>query len=133
MSSTMTNALALIGRLLLAPMFLLSGYSKVGGFAGTAGWIASKGLPLPEVLTVAALVVEVGAGLMLVLGWKARWAALALAAFTALASYFFHNFWTLPPAEQMTQQLFFLKNLAVIGGLLLLAGFGPGGWSVDKR
>lgn len=133
MNSTMTNALALIGRLLLAPMFLLSGYSKVGGFAGTAGWIASKGLPLPEVLTVAALVVEVGAGLMLVLGWKARWAALALAAFTALASYFFHNFWTLPPAEQMTQQLFFLKNLAVIGGLLLLAGFGPGGWSVDKR
>lgn len=133
MSSTMTNALALIGRLLLAQMFLLSGYSKIGGFAGTAGWIASKGLPLPEVLTAASLVVEVGAGLMLVLGWKARWAALALAAFTALASYVFHNFWTLPPAEQMTQQLFFLKNLAVIGGLLLLAGFGPGGWSVDKR
>jgi putative oxidoreductase len=129
----MTNALALIGRLLLAPMFLLSGYSKIGGLAGTAGAIASKGLPMSEALAVAALVVELGAGVMIVLGWKTRWAALLLVAFTVLASYFFHNFWALPAAEQMTQQLFFLKNLAVIGGLLLLVAFGPGAWSVDKR
>ena len=129
----MTNALALIGRLLLAPMFLVSGYSKIGGFAGTAGWIASKGLPLPEVLTAAALVVELVAAAMLVLGWKARWAALALAVFTAVASYFFHNFWAVPEAQQMTQQLFFMKNVAVIGGLLLIAALGPGGWSVDRR
>ena len=133
MSSTMTNALALIGRLLLAPMFLLSGYSKIGGFAGTAGWIASKGLPMPEVLTGAALVVELVAGVMLVLGWKARWAALALAVFTAVASYFFHNFWAMPEAQQMTQQLFFMKNVAVIGGLLLIAALGPGAWSIDRR
>jgi putative oxidoreductase len=129
----MTNALALFGRLLLAPMFLLAGYSKIGGFAGTAGWIASKGLPLPEVLTAGALVLELVAGVMLVLGWKARWAALALAAFTVLANYFFHNFWTMPAAEQMTQQLFFMKNVAVIGGLLLIAALGPGAWSVDRR
>jgi putative oxidoreductase len=129
----MTNALALIGRLLLAPMFLLSGYSKIGGFAATTGWIASQGLPLPEVMTVAALVVELVAGVMLVIGWKVRWAALALAAFTVLANYLFHNFWTMPEAQQMTQQLFFMKNVAVIGGLLLLAAFGPGAWSVDKR
>ena len=133
MSSTTTNALALIGRLLLAPMFLVSGYSKIGGFAGTAGWIASKGLPLPEVLTAAALVVELVAAAMLVLGWKARWAALALAVFTAVASYFFHNFWAVPEAQQMTQQLFFMKNVAVIGGLLLIAALGPGAWSVDRR
>jgi putative oxidoreductase len=129
----MTNALALIGRLLLAPMFLLSGYSKIGGFAGTAGWIASKGLPLPEVLTAAALVVELVAAVMLVLGWKARWAALALAVFTAVASYFFHNFWAMPEAQQMTQQLFFMKNVAVIGGLLLIAALGTGAWSIDRR
>jgi putative oxidoreductase len=133
MSSTMTNALALIGRLLLAPMFLLAGYSKIGGFAGTAGWIASKGLPMPEVLTGAALVVELVAGVMLVLGWKARWAALALAGFTVLANYFFHNFWAMPEAQYMTQQLFFMKNIAVIGGLLLIAALGPGAWSIDRR
>ena len=133
MSSTTTNALALIGRLLLAPMFLVSGYSKIGGFAGTAGWIASKGLPLPEVLTAAALVVELVAAAMLVLGWKARWAALALAGFTVLANYFFHNFWAMPEAQQMTQQLFFMKNIAVIGGLLLIAALGPGAWSIDRR
>jgi putative oxidoreductase len=129
----MTNALALIGRLLLAPMFLLSGYGKIGAFAGTAGAIASKGLPMPEVLTAAALVVELVAAVMLVLGWKARWAAVALAAFTVLASYFFHNFWALPEAQQMTQQLFFMKNVTIIGGLVLLVAFGPGAWSVDKR
>jgi putative oxidoreductase len=133
MSSTTTNALALIGRLLLTPMFLLSGYAKIGGFTGTAGAIASKGLPMSEALAIAALVVELVGGVMIVLGWKTRWAAVALAAFTAFASYFFHSFWAMPEAQQMTQQLFFMKNLAVIGGLLLLVAFGPGAWSVDKR
>lgn len=133
MSSTMTNALALIGRLLLAPMFLLAGYSKIGGFAGTAKWIGAAGLPMPELLTAGALAVELVAGIMLVIGWKARWAALALAVFTALATYFFHNFWALPEAQKMTQQLFFMKNIAVIGGLLLIAALGPGAWSVDRR
>lgn len=133
MSSTMSNALALIARVLLATMFLIAGYSKIGGFAGTAGAIASKGLPIPEVLAAVTLAVELVAGVLLVLGWKARWAALALALFTATASYFFHNFWAMPEAQQMTQQLFFTKNLAVIGGMLLIMALGPGAWSVDRR
>lgn len=133
MNTSMTNLLALLGRVLLALMFLDSGYGKIGGFAGTAGYIASRGLPAPEVLAGAALVVELVAAVLLVIGWKARWAAAALAVFTVMATAFFHNYWAMPEAQQMMQKLMFLKNLAVTGGLLLVVAFGPGGWSVDKR
>ena len=70
---------------------------------------------------------------MLVVGWKARWAAFLLAAFTAIVTLFFHNFWAVPEAQKMMQQIQFLKNLALIGGLLLVMAFGPGRLSVDKR
>lgn len=133
MNNTTSNALALIGRILLALMFVLAGFDKIGGFAGTAGYIASKGLPLPQVLAGAAIAVEVAGGLMLVVGWKARWAALALAGFTLLASFIFHNYWALPAEQQMVNQLFFMKNIAVIGGLLMVVAFGPGAWSADRR
>lgn len=133
MNTTMTHLLALVGRVLLALMFLDAGYGKIGGFAGTAGYITSKGLPLPEVLAAATLALELLGGLLLVIGWKARWAAAALALFTVLASVIFHNYWALPEAQQMMQKLLFLKNLAVTGGLLLIVAFGPGRWSVDRR
>lgn len=133
MSKTLSDAVALIGRILLAVMFVYAGYGKIGGFAGTAGYIASIGLPLPQLLAAGSIALEIGAGLMLVVGWKARWAALALAAFTVLASMIFHRFWEAPAAQYMTQQLFFLKNLAVTGGLLMVAALGAGRWSVDRR
>jgi putative oxidoreductase len=131
--NTTSNALALIGRILLALMFVLAGLDKIGGFAGTAAYIASKGLPVPQVLAAATIAVEVLGGLMLVIGWKARWAALALAGFTLLASVIFHNYWALPADQQMVNQLMFMKNLAVAGGMLMVTAFGPGGWSVDRR
>jgi putative oxidoreductase len=127
------NAAALIGRTLLAVMFLLAGYSKIGGFAGTAAYIASKGLPLPEVLAAGTIVLEIGAGLALLLGWKARWAALALAVFTVLASVLFHNYWAMPAEQQRMQMLMFMKNLAVTGGMLMVFAFGPGAWSIDRK
>jgi len=133
MNPTMTNLLALVARVLLALLFLDSGYGKIGGFAGTAGYIASKGLPMAQVLAGAALVVELLGALLLVLGWKARWAAAALAAFTVVATVIFHNYWALPAAEQMMQKLMFLKNAAVIGGLLMVVAFGAGRWSIDRR
>jgi putative oxidoreductase len=129
----MTNGLALVGRILLILLFLDSGYGKIGGFEGTAGYIGSKGLPMPQVLAGAALVVELVAGVMVVIGWKTRWAAAALAVFTLIATFVFHNYWAMPAAQQMMQKLMFLKNLAVTGGLLLLIAFGPGRWSVDKH
>jgi putative oxidoreductase len=133
MNTSLANALALVGRILLAWMFLDAGYGKIGGFAGTVGYIASKGLPVPQALAGAALVVELLAGMLLVIGWKARWAALALAIFTAVATLFFHNFWAMPEAQQGMQKLMFLKNAAVIGGLLLVTAYGAGRFSVDRR
>ena len=122
-----------IARILLALMFVLAGVGKLGGLEGTAGYIASKGLPLPMVLAVATGVLELVAGVLLIIGWQARWAALALAAFTLVASVIFHNFWAMPAAQQMMQQLMFMKNLAVTGGLLFVFAFGAGSLSLDAR
>jgi putative oxidoreductase len=123
----------LIARVLLALMFLLAGLSKFGGLEGTAGYIASKGLPMPQVLAVATAVLEVVAAALLIIGWQARWAALALAAFTLLASVLFHNYWAMPAEQQMMQQLMFMKNIAVVGGLLAVFAYGAGTLSLDAR
>lgn len=133
MNATMASALALVARLLLAVPFLHAGYGKIGGFAGTVGYITSKALPFPDVLAVAAMVVELVAGVLLVIGWKARWAAVAIAAFTLLASIFFHNFWAVPEAQRALQQIMFYKNMAIIGGLLLVVVYGPGRFSIDRK
>ena len=122
-----------IARVLLALMFLLAGISKFGDLQGTAGYIASGGLPMPQVLAFATAALEVVAALMLIVGWQARWAALALALFTLMASLFFHKFWALPADQQYMQQLMFMKNSAVIGGLLMVFAFGPGSLSLDGR
>jgi putative oxidoreductase len=124
---------ALVGRILLGIVFIPAGFSKIGGFTGTAGYIASKGLPLPEVGAALAIVVEIVAGIALVVGWKTRWAALALAVFTLVASVFFHAFWAVPPEQQMTQQLMFMKNIGVVGGLLAFYAFGAGRISIDRQ
>ncbi len=132
MSGT-SDALSLIGRIFLAVVFVVSGFGKIAGFAGLVGAIASKGLPAAQVFAVATIVIEVGVALMLVAGWKARWAAFVLAVFTAIVTFFFHNFWAVPEAQKMMEQINFMKNLAVIGGLLMVIAFGPGRLSVDKR
>jgi putative oxidoreductase len=133
MFNALQNPLSLAGRLLLALLFLPAGISKIGGFAGTAGYIASKGLPMPELGAVIAIVVEVLGGLALIAGFGTRVAALVLAVFTLVATVFFHAYWAVPAEMQMVQQLMFFKNIAVVGGLLVLAAFGAGGWSLDAK
>ncbi len=133
MFANLQKPLSLAARLLLAALFIPAGLSKIGGFAGTAGYIGSVGLPFPELGAIVAIVVEVGAGIALLLGFGTRWAALALALFTLVASFFFHAYWALPAEQQMMQQLMFMKNIAVTGGLLALAAFGAGAWSLDAR
>ncbi len=123
----------LVARVLLALMFVLAGVSKLTGLEGTAGYIGSVGLPAPMVLAVASGVLELAAGVMLIVGWQARGAALALAVFTVVASVLFHNFWALPADKAFMQQLMFLKNLAVTGGLMFVFVFGAGSLSLDAR
>ena len=123
----------LLARILLALVFIGAGIEKFTGLEGTAGYIASAGLPMPKLLAVASAVVEVLGSVLLILGWQARWAALALAGFTLLASVFFHNYWAMPADQQFMQQLMFMKNLAITGGLLMVFAFGPGTLSLDQR
>src|SRR5512140_1649481 len=132
-STSTQNAAILLGRALIALLFIPAGFAKIAGFAGVSGYIASKGVPLPDVAAAISIAVELGLGLALLFGWKARWAALGIAIFVAVITPIFHNYWASPPAQAMAQQLNFYKNLATIGGLLVLFAFGPGGWSVDGR
>ena len=126
------DGLALLGRVLLSVIFVISGEHKIADFSSTAGYIASKGLPAAQALAALTIAVELGGGLLLLLGWKARWAALAIAVFTVLAALFFHNFWTMSGPEAMNNQIHFMKNLAITGGMLMVAAFGPGRFSIDK-
>ncbi|UUZ64300.1 DoxX family protein [Polaromonas sp. P1-6] len=133
MLASLQNPLSLIGRVLLALLFVPAGFGKIGGFAGTAGFIASKGVPLPELAAAAAIGVELGLGLLLLVGFQTRWAALGIAFFTVVITFIFHNYWAVPAEQVMMQQLMFFKNIAVIGGLLTVAAWGAGAWSVDGK
>ena len=121
----------LVGRILIALIFVISGYGKIKGFDGTVGFIASKGLPLPQLAAIGAIIVELGGGLMLVAGWKARWAAAAMFLFTAVAAVIFHNFWAAPAGEAQNQMIHFMKNISMLGGLLYVMVYGSGPLSVD--
>ena len=131
--NALQTPLSLLGRLLLAALFLPAGIGKLTGFAGTVGYIASKGLPLPELGAALAVLVEVGGGLALIAGFGTRAAALVLALFTLVASVVFHNYWGVPADQAFMQQLLFFKNIAVVGGLLTVAAWGAGAWSLDAR
>ena len=133
MLNSARNPLALIGRILLALMFVLAGFTKIGGFAGTVGYMQAKGIPAASVLAVLTIVLELVGGLALVFGFYTRWAALALGLFTLLVTFIFHNFWAQPEAQQMTQQLMFMKNISVAGGMFVLAAFGAGAFSLDAK
>ena len=133
MFNKLQNTLSLTGRLLLASLFLPAGIGKITGFAGTVGYISSVGLPFPELAAILALTVEIVGSIALIVGFGTRPAALALAAFTLVASFFFHAFWAVPADQQFVTQLLFLKNIAVVGGLLTLAAWGAGAWSFDAR
>lgn len=123
---------ALVARILLAAIFVLSGFGKIGGFEGTAGYIASKGLPVPQVLAALTIVVELGGAILLIVGWKARWAALAILTYSLLTAFLIHNYWTMTGEQVMPNWINFWKNLSIAGGMLMVFAFGPGRYSVDK-
>ncbi len=133
MFNALQNPLAFLGRLLMAALFLPAGLSKLTGFAGTVGYISSVGLPMPTVAAALALIVEIVGGVALIVGFGTRVAALVLAFFTLAASVGFHAYWAVPADQAFVVSLLFYKNIAVVGGLLFLAAFGAGGWSLDAR
>ena len=118
-----SSKLVILGRALIALLFVPAGVSKVFGFAGTVGYITSVGLPLPTLAAIGAIVVEVGAGLALLAGYRTQLVALILAAFTLVAAVVFHNFWAAPAEMAQMQQIMFFKNIAIVGGLLILSAF----------
>jgi len=133
MTTSIQNLTVLAGRILLGLLFVLSGFGKISGFDGTVGYIAAQHLPLPALLAVLTIVVELGGGLALVTGLWTRQAALVLAGFTLLTAFVFHAFWSAADAASAMQQIQFLKNLSIAGGLLVLAAFGPGRLSLAPR
>ncbi|MBX9589925.1 MAG: DoxX family protein [Hyphomonadaceae bacterium] len=125
-STGLTNAAALLGRLLLAAVFIQAGWGKIGGYEGTVAYMTKFGVP--GMLAPAVIAVELLGGLLIVIGWQTRLVAVGMAIFTLLAAYFFHtNF------GDRNQAIHFMKNLAIAGGFLALAAGGPGAWSVDGR
>ena len=115
-----------VARLFLAQMFLLSGIFKIGGYAGTQGYMEAMGVPgmlLPLVIAL-----EIGGGLAIIVGWQTRLVSIVLAAFTLAAAAIFHN-----NLADQTQMIMFMKNIAIAGGFILLAVHGAGGYSWDNR
>ena len=121
----------LAGRILMAVIFIFAGYGKITGFEGTVGYIASKGLPLPQLAAIGAIIVELGGGILLVLGWQTRLVAAALFIFTAMTALFFHNFWAVPPDQAQNQMIHFMKNISMMGGQLFVVIHGAGALSLD--
>lgn len=111
----------LVARIALAAIFVLAGINKITGFEGTVSQVAAVGVPFALAATVIAIIIEVGGGIALAIGYHARWAALALSGFTVLTIIFFHAQWSDP-----VQMIMALKNVSIIGGLLLVYAFGPG-------
>jgi putative oxidoreductase len=127
------DAVVLLGRALIAYLFVPGGFGKLIHFSSTVGLIGSKGVPIPELAAAAAIGCELGLGLLLLFGWQTRWAALGLAIFVAVITPIFHGFWYAPDAARAMQKINFDKNLAVVGGLLVLATVGAGRWSIDRE
>lgn len=122
----MDKVIELAGRILLGHIFLLAGINKISAYEGTAGYMEAMGVP--GMLLPLVILLEIVAGLALVIGFKARWAAIALAGFTVLAAILFHA-----DFSDQTQMILFMKNWAITGGLLLVYVYGAGEISMDRK
>jgi putative oxidoreductase len=131
---TSTNDITtLAGRILISVMFLISGFFKVGGYAQIVGYAAAMHLPAPGVAIAVAAAIELACGLAVLAGFKTKFASWLLFLYLIPVTYFFHNFWAVQGQEQQTQMINFLKNAAIMGGLLVLAVNGAGAYSADAK
>lgn len=123
----------LVARLLFVALFLPAGISKLTGFGGTVGYFNSLGIPAASLAVAATIAIEILGSLAILIGFKTRTAAAILAIFTVAASIAGHAYWAVPAEQVFVQKLLFFKNMAVVGGLLLLAIQGAGKLSLDGR
>lgn len=124
----MDKALHIAARLLMSLIFIIAGFGKLTGFSGTVGYFASMGLPMPNLLVPLVILIELGGGLALLVGFKARWAAAVLALFSIGSALVAHTNFADP--EQMNN---FMKNLAMAGGFLMFVRYGAGAPSIDDK
>ena len=128
--SAFSSFFAFFARIFLAVLFVMSGWAKLNGFEGTVGYVASNGLPVPQLFAALTILVELGGGILLILGLFSRLAAFIMAGFVLLTIVLVHHFWTMADAEMAANQLAAMKNLAIAGGLLMVTAFGPGAWAI---
>ena len=131
MSNGSTSIIPLLGRILLSSVFVLSGISKITGFAMERGYVEAKHLPLPAVALTIALIIELAGGLAVLTGFATRLTAWILFLYLIPTTFLFHNFWAMSGMDRYDNIVHFEKNLAIMGGLLLLAAFGAGANSID--
>jgi len=129
----MWNLVYAIGRVLLVALFIKSGVEKLIDPSGLAGMLSGKAFPMPMVFAYLAGVAEVGLGILVAIGWQTRIAAFGLVAFTIVATLLAHNYWDMTGAARRANETAFWKNLAIIGGLMMLMASGAGRFSVDRR
>jgi putative oxidoreductase len=125
-------AVLLASRVLLALVFVVFGIRKLLAVSGTAGYFAKLGVPAAEIAVWLVILIEIGGGVLLILGWKTRLVAWLLAGFVVVATLLAHRYWEFEGAQYVPQLTSFMKNLSIIGGLLMVAACGPGRMSVDK-
>ena len=128
--SAFSSLFAFFARIFLAVLFVVSGWTKLTGFEDTVGYVASNGLPVPQLFAALTILVELGGGILLILGLFSRLAAFIMAGFALVTIVIVHHFWTMADAEMQLNQLMAMKNLAIAGGLLMVTAFGPGAWAI---
>ncbi len=131
--NSIENTANLIGRLLIASLFLPAGVTKLIGFDGTVSYFSSLSLPMPSLMAIIVIAIEIVGGIALIVGYKVKWSAIALALFTLGASLVGHAYWAAPADQVFVAKLLFYKNIAIAGGLLILASMGGGRLSIDQE
>jgi putative oxidoreductase len=132
MSNSSSSVVPLLGRILVSVVFILGGIGKLTGFSMEEGMVAAKHLPMPAVALGIALVIELVGGLAILLGLYTRFTAWVLFLYLIPTTFLFHNFWAFQGMDRIDPMIHFEKNLAIMGGLLILAAFGPGAYSLDS-
>ncbi len=132
MANSSGSIVPLLGRVLLSPVFIIAGIGKIQVFSGEEAFVASKHLPLPAVALGVAMLIELLGGLAILVGLYARFTAWIVFLYMIPITFLFHNFWTMDGAARADNMLHFEKNVAIMGGLLILAAFGAGAFSIDS-